>query len=763
MPVERFSTDPFPLDQRATAWGEALRAIGLGAEPEEAPPAGRILWHTAPQGTKLVLLHGGPQRVFRLADERTDDAWLCMMLEGTARLAGDETARPRDLLYWPSASGPLLTPIGPVRLLLISLPRLDPRWGSLSETEEDTVVIPVRTDTQPVLAALLATIAEGLQAGAETTLAALETALADIMPAAIGPLAGGRTPRTALLRRRILRAIERSLDDPLLNLERFAASEGVSVRAVQKLLESEGRSFSQHLRHRRLERTAEALSDPAQAAVPIAEIAFRCGFADPTHFSRSFRQQYGVAPQAYRVDALAKGQLPTPLGPRSRGRPQPGARREAAASPGATPLPASNRNAPVHHHLRATPATVHWGYFSRDLPPVLTVRSGDTVTVETLTQHASDDPARMIAGDADAEAVFHWTRERKAIDRRGAGPIDASIYGRGAGEGFGVHILTGPIMVEEARPGDILEVEFLDITPRPSRAPGFEGRIFGSNAAVWWGRQYDDLLTAPRPREVITLYEITECGGRPCAHALESFRWTPQRDPFGVVHKTIDYPGVAVDPSTIEQRQNVLRDVHIPVRPHFGTIGLATDHPGLLDSIPPSAFGGNIDNWRMARGTKLYLPISVAGAMLSLGDPHAAQGDGEVSGTAIECSLTGTLCLRLHHKETAGAMLRDLNYPLVETAESWIVQGFSHPDYLTDLGEAAQSEIYKQSSLDAAMRDAFRKARRFLMTTQSLSEDEAISLLSVAVDFGITQVVDGNLGVHAIIPKALFRRRIVAS
>jgi acetamidase/formamidase len=280
---------------------------------------------------------------------------------------------------------------------------------------------------------------------------------------------------------------------------------------------------------------------------------------------------------------------------------------------------------------------------------------------------------------------------------------------------------------------------------------------------VWWGRQYDDLLTAPRPREVITLYEITECGGRPCAHALESFRWTPQRDPFGVVHKTIDYPGVAVDPSTIEQRQNVLRDVHIPVRPHFGTIGLATDHPGLLDSIPPSAFGGNIDNWRMARGTKLYLPISVAGAMLSLGDPHAAQGDGEVSGTAIECSLTGTLCLRLHHKETAGAMLRDLNYPLVETAESWIVQGFSHPDYLTDLGEAAQSEIYKQSSLDAAMRDAFRKARRFLMTTQSLSEDEAISLLSVAVDFGITQVVDGNLGVHAIIPKALFRRRIVAS
>jgi len=78
--------------------------------------------------------------------------------------------------------------------------------------------------------------------------------------------------------------------------------------------------------------------------------------------------------------------------------------------------------------------------------------------------------------------------------------------------------------------------------------------------------------------------------------------------------------------------------------------------------------------------------------------------------------------------------------------------------YLTDLGEAAQSEIYKRSSLDAAMRDAFRKARRFLITTQALSEDEAISLLSVAVDFGITQVVDGNWGVHAIISKAMFAR-----
>ena len=273
---------------------------------------------------------------------------------------------------------------------------------------------------------------------------------------------------------------------------------------------------------------------------------------------------------------------------------------------------------------------------------------------------------------------------------------------------------------------------------------------------MWWGRHYDDLLSEPRPREIVTIFEIGECYGRPCAHAAYSYRWMPQRDPFGVVHETIDYPGVLVDSASIEPRTNVLRGVHVPVRPHFGTIGLAANHPGPLDSIPPSAFGGNIDNWRMTAGTKLYLPVAVPGALLSIGDPHAAQGDGEVSGTAIECSLTGTLRLRVHARATSSAMLRDLNYPLIETPEGWVVQGFSHPDYLADLGEGAQSEIYKRSSLDAAMRDAFRKARRFLMTSRGLSEDEAISLLSVAVDFGITQVVDGNWGVHAFIPKALF-------
>src|SRR5689334_8321523 len=100
---------------------------------------------------------------------------------------------------------------------------------------------------------------------------------------------------------------------------------------------------------------------------------------------------------------------------------------------------------PEHYVLPANAETVNWGYFSRSVAPVMSVASGDLVTIETLTHHAYDDYARMIVGDPGAESVFHWTEREKNVDRRGAGPLDASIHGRGTGEGFGVHICTGPI------------------------------------------------------------------------------------------------------------------------------------------------------------------------------------------------------------------------------------------------------------------------------------------------------------------------------
>jgi acetamidase/formamidase len=391
---------------------------------------------------------------------------------------------------------------------------------------------------------------------------------------------------------------------------------------------------------------------------------------------------------------------------------------------------------------------------------VLEVNSGDTVTIETLTQHAADDWERMVQGDPGAESVFHWTAGRKNVNRRGAGPMDASIYGRGAGEGIGVHICTGPIAVRGAEPGDVLEVRIVDIHPRGCANPKFAGRAFGSNAAAWWGFHYRELLTEPKPREVVTIYEIdaaATAGETAYARAVYNFRWTPQRDPFGVMHPTIDYPGVPVDHSTVVENHDILKNVKIPVRPHFGVVTVAPQQDGLIDSIPPSTFGGNLDNWRVTRGASVFLPIGVPGALLSVGDPHASQGDSELCGTAIECSLTGDFQLVLHKKDTLSDQpFADLTYPLVETADEWVLHGFSYPNYLAEFGTNAQSAVYEKSTLDLAMRDAFIKTRRFLMTTKGLSEDEAISLISVAVDFGVTQVVDGNWGVHAIIRKALF-------
>jgi acetamidase/formamidase len=409
-----------------------------------------------------------------------------------------------------------------------------------------------------------------------------------------------------------------------------------------------------------------------------------------------------------------------------------------------------------HIVVPATPATVHWGYFSRSLKPVAAVASGDFVTIETLTHHAYDDHARMIAGDPGAESVFHWTKDAKNVDRRGAGPLDASIHGRGAGEGFGVHISTGPVYVHGAEPGDVLEVRILDVQPRACRNPAFAGRTFGSNAAAWWGFHYSDLITEPKPREVVTIYELDDNGGH-WARAVYNYRWVPQTDPFGVVHRTIDYPGVPVDHALVEERHGILKGVRIPVRPHFGVIAVAPREAEFVDSVPPGYFGGNVDNWRIGKGAVMYYPVAVPGALFSVGDPHASQGDGELCGTAIECSLSGTFQLLLHKRDRlAGTMLADLDYPLLETGDEWVVHGFSFANYLAELGDQAQSEIFAKSSLDRAMRDAFRKMRHLLMTAKRLTEDEAISLMSVAVDFGVTQVADGNWGIHAILKKVLF-------
>src|SRR5215475_8184857 len=380
----------------------------------------------------------------------------------------------------------------------------------------------------------------------------------------------------------------------------------------------------------------------------------------------------------------------------------------ALAQPGMVP---GTRN---HYYVPATDKTVHWGYFSKLLKPLVEVGSCDFVTVEVLTHHANDDAERMVTGDGGAESVYHWDRNGKNVDRRGAGPMQATLFGRGAGEGLGVHICTGPVAVKGAMPGDILEVRIVDVRPRPCANPMYKGKAFGSNAAAWWGFHYKLLETDPKPREVITIYEIDASGERNWAKGVYNFQWTPQTDPFGVVHKIIDYPGVPVDHKTVQERHGILKNIRVPIRPHFGVLGLAPSEADYVDSIPPHYVGGNIDNWRIGKGATMYYPVAVPGALLSAGDPHASQGDSELCGTAIECSMTGTFQVILHKKDAlGGTALAGLDFPLLETQDEWVLHGFSFPRYLTDLGADAQKDIYSKSSVDLAMRDAFRKARRF--------------------------------------------------
>ncbi|GAA4334656.1 acetamidase/formamidase family protein [Pigmentiphaga soli] len=774
----QFDSDAYARRDRSSAWNEILSGIGLRSlVPRQDGFWARMNAIASGSGALFVEMRCASLCMQASPSGHEGHLWLGLLIDGEMDLLSG-AARQRlegGTLFYDAAAAPVAQADAPTRQCWVRLPKSAWRGALPSASPLGAGLLPPSPAT-PVLAGMLASLASQLPQLQPEHLRPFETAVIELMGAALyDDAAGGTSPsatRTAVLNR-ICQAIEARLDDPTLSQAAIVEEQGLSSRYLQKLFESTGHSFTQYLRKRRLERCRADLSNPLLSALSISQVCFRWGFNDAPHFSRAFREEYGMTPREFRRSSqlinevagrhrLLRG-APAQAVPAVAQLHDGGAAAAVLeppgppAGPGALPPPRGGRAMPTHHHLPACDATVHWGFVSRFLQPALKAKPGDTVHIETLTHHANDDHDRMVRGDAGAESVFYWGPEGKKVDRRGAGPQDASIYGRGAGEGFGVHVCTGPIHVEGAEPGDVLEVRILEVTPRPSANPAFAGRAFGSNAAAWWGFHYDDLLNEPRKREVITIFEIDDRADAHVARALYSYRWTPQVDPFGVVHPTIDYPGLRVDHGTVEKNRQVLSGVEIPVRLHFGFIGVAPDSSAVVDSIPPGPFGGNLDNWRVGQGASIYLPVSVPGALLSLGDPHASQGDAEIAGTAIECSLNGTIQLILHKKGEAAGVVRDLDYPLIETADEWVVQGFSHPNYLVSLGERAQSEIYKKSSLDLAMRDAFRKTRRFLMQSRGMSEDEAIAFISVAVDFGVTQVVDGNWGVHAIIRRSMFR------
>ena len=162
-----------------------------------------------------------------------------------------------------------------------------------------------------------------------------------------------------------------------------------------------------------------------------------------------------------------------------------------------------------------------------------------------------------------------------------------------------------------------------------------------------------------------------------------------------------------------------------------------------LHSLVLVGTGGNLDNKRIGVGTTMYYPVEVAGALLSMGDAHAAQGDSELDGTGIETSITGTFKITVLKQDTLTGGLASLDSPLGETASEWIVHGFTETDYLAAFPDDP-SQIYGQSDLNKAMMNAFMQTRKFLMAQYELTEYEAWTIITQGANFGITQVVDGN-------------------
>ncbi|WP_240482403.1 acetamidase/formamidase family protein [Microbacterium sediminis] len=346
-------------------------------------------------------------------------------------------------------------------------------------------------------------------------------------------------------------------------------------------------------------------------------------------------------------------------------------------------------------YLPASPETVLWGRLpGRRDAPVLTIASGDTVVIDTVSHEGilpdqGQDPAAFFAQHGvAAEAVLD-----DAIAIASRAPRDAVADGP--------HVITGPIRVEGARPGDVLRIGIERLEPRVPYGVISNRHGRGALPAV-----------LPRDGQTVSVFApVEERAGALCG--------------------------------TLPRTEGGTRDVAFPLAPFLGTIGVAPDSDERPHSVPPSDFGGNIDIRLLVEGTSLYLPVQVDGALAYVGDPHFAQGDGEVALTALEASLRATLTFEVVPADVARREFGALAGPLVRT-----------PDYLVPTG--------LDPDLGEAMRKAVRAALDLIRARWGMDEHLAYAYLSAAADFDISQVVDVVCGVHARIREADFPALAVA-
>jgi acetamidase/formamidase len=316
--------------------------------------------------------------------------------------------------------------------------------------------------------------------------------------------------------------------------------------------------------------------------------------------------------------------------------------------------------------LKASAKTVHQNFFDASLKPVLTIDSGDIVRLETATGNPKYFEKHGVPKDKIPQELY------AAFDGL---PYDDSGPDRGRADST----LNGPIKVNGAEPGDVLEVRIRSVQVRFPIAA----------------------LSFVPDRGLLT----------------EDFPYEKHRVLF-----------LDLDKQTAEFAPGIV----VPLKPFWGTIGVAPPAKmGRVSSGPPNIFGGNFDNKDLVAGTTVYLPVYVAGGLLSLGDGHAAEGAGEVCLSAIEVSLKGEIQVILHKGKS-------LKLPRAETPTHYMTMGFDR-------------------DLDVAAKIATREMLDWMVEMKGLTRDDAYLIASVAMDLNVTQVVDGTKGIHAMLPKSMFK------
>jgi acetamidase/formamidase len=347
------------------------------------------------------------------------------------------------------------------------------------------------------------------------------------------------------------------------------------------------------------------------------------------------------------------------------------------------------------HFVPSRPETVTWGDFPSERAPVLRMRSGQTVRINTLS-HAgatqNDEPVAFLAAmgvprEEVLQDVIDFWKSREGRPR----------------EGRGGHILTGPIYVEGAERGDVLEVEVISLA---TRVPWGVNNTSATGGV--FANDYPGAMAGEVPLDM-----------QPARHLIRTGRANGREVAF------------------------FAPDIQVPMQPFMGIMAVAPDYPtvgqpgvtvaGVQSSRPPGPFGGNMDVKDLGVGVKLYLPVFHPGALFYAGDPHGVQGDGEVSGTAIEQSLTGEFRLTVHKGKS-------ISGPWAENDTHWIMMGI-------DL------------DLDRAMRKSVRSTVDFLVAEKGLTPAKALSLASIAVDYRVGEAVDLTQVVTGYIPKEIFLPR----